>query len=83
MIGVRGFELSTTALSLFVVAFCVLALRDRCLSLRSLFSLNLLALLHRCYMETFWDMGVSVALLLEVSRKMISHITYHESSRIL
>jgi hypothetical protein len=31
------------------------------LSLRALFCLNLLALLHRCYMEKFWDMGVSIA----------------------
>ena len=63
-VGVRGFELSASVLYVFVVAFCVLALRARCLSLRSLFSLNVLALLHRCYMERFWDMGVSVALLL-------------------
>ena len=35
----KGFELSATALSVFVVAFCVLALR-------ALFSLNMLALLH-------------------------------------
>src|SRR6266699_250339 len=45
---VRGFELWATAL-------CVLALRARCLSLRALFSLNMLALLHRCYMERFWE----------------------------
>ena len=69
----RGFELSATALSLFVGAFCVLPLRARCLSLRALCYLNLLALLHRCYMERLWDMGVSVALLLEISRKMISY----------
>src|SRR5436309_7196078 len=55
---VRGFELSAPALSLFVVAFCALQLRARCLSLRALFCLNMLALLHRCYMERFWDMGV-------------------------
>ena len=60
-VAATGIEPLATALSLFVVAFCVLALRARCLSLRSLFSLNLLALLHRCYMERFWDMGVIVA----------------------
>ena len=64
LVAATGIEPSATALSLFVVAFCVLALRARCLSLRALFSLNLLALLHCCYMERFWDMGVSVALLL-------------------
>ncbi len=50
VVGVKGFELSATALSVFVVAFCVLLLRVRCLYLRSLFSLNMLVLLHRCYM---------------------------------
>jgi len=44
--GERGFELSATALSVFVGAICVLPLRARYLSLRSLFSLNVLALLH-------------------------------------
>jgi len=57
-VAATGIEPSATALSLFVVAFCVLALRARCLSLRSPFSLNLLALLHCCYMERFWDMGL-------------------------
>src|SRR5438270_13928939 len=50
LVGVRGFELSATALSVFVVAFCVLKLSTRCLCLRAIFYLNLLALLHRCYM---------------------------------
>jgi hypothetical protein len=61
---VGGFELSASVLYVFVVAFCVLAVRARCLCLRSIFSLNLLALLHCCYMERLWDMGVNVALLL-------------------
>ena len=63
-VAATGIELSASVLYVFVVAFCVLALRARCLSLRSLFSLNVLALLHRCYMERLWDMGVRVALLL-------------------
>jgi hypothetical protein len=46
-----GIEPSATAFSVFVVAFCALQLPARCLSLRALFCLNLLALLHRCYME--------------------------------
>src|SRR2546421_12729312 len=70
---VRGFELSATGLSLFFGAFCALQLSARCLSLRALFCLNMLALLHRCYIERLWDMGVIVALLLEVSRKIISY----------
>ncbi len=45
-------------LPLFVVAFCVLQLGARCLYLRSIFPLNVLALLHRCYMEGLWDVGV-------------------------
>ena len=52
------FELSATALSLFVGAFGVLPLCARCLSLRSLFFLNMLALLHRCYIWRLWNMGV-------------------------
>ena len=70
MVAATGIEPSTTVLLLFVVAFGALLVRTRYLSLRSLFCLNLLALLHCCYMERFWDMGVSVALLLEVSRKL-------------
>ena len=58
LFGARGFELSATGLSLFVVAFCALQLSVRCLSLRSIFYLNMLALLHCCYMmERLWDMG--------------------------
>ena len=63
-VAATGIELSASVLYVFVVAFCVLKLRPRCLCLRSIFRLNLLALLHCCYMEKFWDMGVSVALLL-------------------
>ena len=58
-----GFEPSATGLSLFALAFYALQLSTRCLSLRALFCLNLLALLHRCYIERLWDMGVIVALL--------------------
>jgi hypothetical protein len=63
-----GIELLATVLSLFVVAFCALALCARCLSLRALFCLNLLALLHG------EALGYEVigALLLEVSRKILS-----------
>lgn len=57
LVGARGFEPSATGLPLFVVAFCALQLSVRCLSLRALFSLNMLALLHCCYMERLWDMG--------------------------
>src|SRR5438132_8008204 len=56
MVAATGIELSATVLSLFVVAFCALQLSARCLSLRALFCLNLLALLHRCYMERLRDM---------------------------
>jgi len=45
-----GIEPSATALYVFVVAFCVLKLRARCLCLRAIFRLNMLALLHCCYM---------------------------------
>jgi hypothetical protein len=55
--AVGGIELLVTVFSLFVVAFCVLAVRTRCLYLRALFCLNMLALLHCCYMERLWDMG--------------------------
>jgi hypothetical protein len=41
------FEPSATGLSLLVLAFCVLRLRVRCLYLRPVFYLNMLALLHR------------------------------------
>ena len=61
---VGRFELSAIALSLFVGAFCALTLRARCLSLRSLIYLNVLALLHRCYMERLKDIGGIVAPLL-------------------
>jgi hypothetical protein len=44
--------------SVFVVAFCVLKLSAHCLYLRSIFYLNMLALLHRCYMERLWDTGL-------------------------
>src|SRR5258708_29062618 len=46
----RGFELPAPCLWLFVVAFCGLQLRVHCLYLRSIVSLNMPALLHRCYM---------------------------------
>ena len=49
-----------------MVAFGGLQLRTCCLYLRALFSLNLLALLH----ERLRESGGSVALLLEVSRKI-------------
>jgi hypothetical protein len=62
LVGARGFELSAIGLSLFAVAFRALTLRASCLSLRSIFYLNLLALLHRCYMSRPWDMEVIVAL---------------------
>ena len=52
------FEPSATGLPLFVVAFCVLKLSACCLYLRSIFPLNVLALLHCCYMEGLWDVGV-------------------------
>jgi len=55
---VGRFELSATGLYVFVGAFCVLQLRARCLYLRSIFPLNVLALLHRCYMEGLWDREV-------------------------
>jgi hypothetical protein len=58
------FELSATGLSVCAVAFRVLQLSAHCSSLRSIFYLNMLALLHRCYMKRLWDMGVIVALLL-------------------
>jgi len=51
LVGVRGFELSTTGFLLFVVAFCALLVHVHCLLSRSVFPLNLLALLHRCYTE--------------------------------
>jgi len=51
---VGGFELPAPCLWLFVVAFCGLQLRVRCLYLRVIFYLHLLALLHRCYMERLW-----------------------------
>jgi hypothetical protein len=44
------FELSANVLYVFVVTFCVLKLSARCLCLRSIFRLNMLALLHCCYM---------------------------------
>jgi hypothetical protein len=70
----RGrFELWANGLSLFVVAFCVLKLSTRCIYLRSIFFLNMLALLHCCYIERLWDMEVIVALLLEISHQMISY----------
>ena len=45
-VGARGFEFSANGLYVFVVAFCVLQLSARCLHLRSIFPLNVLALLH-------------------------------------
>lgn len=71
MLGV--FELSATGLSLFVVAFCVLQLSARCWYLRSIFPLNVLALLHRCYREGLWEREIIVALLLYVSRSIVSY----------
>jgi len=70
---VGGFELSATGLYVFVVAFCVLQLRARCLHLCSIFPLNVLALLHRCYMEGLWDRESIGALLLYVSRSIVSY----------
>jgi len=58
MVAATGIELLATVFSLFVVAFCVLAVRTRCLSLRAIFCLNMLALLHCCYMERLHDMGL-------------------------
>ena len=69
-----GFEPSATGLSLFAVAFCALQLRTRCLYLRALFCLNMLALLHRCYMKKLWDRGIIAALLLEGPRKIIRYL---------
>jgi hypothetical protein len=61
-VGTRGFEPSATGLLLFAGAFHVLKLPAHCLSLHAIFYLNLLALLHRCYMSRPWDMEVIVAL---------------------
>ena len=44
-----GIELLTACLLVFAVAFLVLKLGVRCLYLRTLFCLNMLALLHCCY----------------------------------
>jgi len=52
------FELSANVLYVFVVAFCVLQLRTCCLYLRSIFYLNILALLHRCYMRGYGIVGL-------------------------
>jgi len=51
LVGVRGFELSTPCFSVLAVALCALLWRVRCLLLRSIFPLNVLALLHCCYTE--------------------------------
>ena len=59
-VRVRGFELPAPCLWLFVVAFCELQLRARCLYLCAIFYLHLLVLLHRSYMERLWNMEVIV-----------------------
>jgi len=56
LVAATGIEPFANGLSLFAVAFCVLQLRAHCLSWRSIVSLNMLALLHRCYMLGLWDM---------------------------
>lgn len=64
IVAATGIELSATGLSLFVGAFYALTLRAHCLSLRSIFRLNMPALLHCCYILRFWDIWVIVVLLL-------------------
>jgi hypothetical protein len=71
VIAATGIEPLTTGLSLFVGAFCALRLSICCLFLRAVFCLHVLALLHRCYMERLWGMGVIVATLLQVFHKNI------------